>query len=916
MSGTPLSQDSARRGELRVGRNDPPAFFFSALRTRVLETLPLQADSKCLAIVAPVGYGKTVLMSMLLNDFRHAGKQCLWLSLDDRDLAIEGIISELGGMLHGDEQSLHPAHSLFRGHDLAERRIDMLIHLLNNHPLPLTIFIDNLHFCSDPGLGRLLDQMMFRTRDTLHLVVSSSREMPFDTTRAQLEGLIRQVGVAELSFGEAEVAGLLGERLCQAIGESGVAEVARKTEGWPAAVRMINILLEGSEQPRLTLESFSGTDESLAQLLNRQVLSTFTAETRDFLLCLAQLRTFSEALCIEAVGGQEVHEHLHYLAEHNVFIIPLDHNRNWFRLHGLFREHLLRESDALLSPSRRQEILTRAARWCEAHSLWREAVEYAFASGATGNVVHILDHIAPFFVRNHGGVQYMDWLERLHGSGKQASAEAEYWFVWALAFRRRYEYAHKQITRLSTRLQRRKPRADAGDLQRRIANLRISLDYWVDRLEDACMGARQWLDGARNGEDDAFNLAAAHCIIGCYLINSLHLVEARQAVQSAREMAFQAEGVHAESWVACYDALIVITEGDYANAYASLVRAITRIRVELGDEAGICGTTALMAARCAVAMGLDAEARQLLELGIRSSRSHGFLDAAACGLEAGLMLWRGKDDDAVPMSVLRDVVAAYPQRLSLTFSCFLIRRLIVLGRLDEAVVEAERIGFGLASRQRLNRMEKVQRVARLDALIAMTKIELQIAAGRYRQTIPMLNSEIRQAKLNGCNASLVELELNSALVAVRLQDPALGIRHMTRAVRIAASRRIARPFMDRIEVLRTLVSQSKPSVWGFATEEERVFFAQMCRQLNLNDQVKAADLVTVEGSSRALDVLTPREIELLGFIEAGLSNQQMADRIDVSVTTIKWHLQNLYGKLGVSSRTAALARARSMHLRA
>ncbi len=914
MSGTPLSQDSARRGELRVGRSDPPAFFFSSLRTRVLDALPV--DSKCLAVVAPVGYGKTVLMSMLLNDLRQAGKQCLWLSLDDRDLAIEGIISELEGMLHGDEQGQNHGDSLFRGHDLVERRIDMLIHRLNKHPLPLTIFIDNLHFCSDPGLERLLGQMMFRTRDTLHLVVSSSREMPFDTSRAQLEGLIRQVGVAELSFNEAEVAGLLGERLCQAIGELGIAEVTRKTEGWPAAVRMIKILLDGSVQPRLTLESFSGTDESLAQLLNRQVLSTFAAETRDFLLCLAQLRTFSEALCIEAVGGQAVHEQLHYLAEHHVFIIPFDHNRNWFRLHGLFREHLLRESDVLLSPARRQEILVRAARWCEAQGLWREAVEYAFASGSTRNVVHVLDRIAPFFVRIHGGAQYMDWLERLHGSGKQASAEAEYWFVWALAFRRRYEYAHKQITRLSARLQRRKPRADAGDLQRRIANLRISLDYWVDRLEDASLGARQWLDEARDGEDDAFNLAAAHCIIGCYLINNLHLVEARQAVQSAREMAFQAEGVHAESWVTCFDALIVITEGDYADAYARLVRSITRIRVELGDEAGIAGTTALMAARCAVAMGLDAEARQLLELGIRSSRSHGFLDAAACGLEAGLMLWRGQDDDAVvPMSVLRDVVAAYPQRLALTFSCCLIRRLIVLGRPDEAVAEAERIGFGLAPRQRRSRMEKAQRVVRLDALIAMTKIELEIAASRYKQAIPMLNSEIRQAKLSGCNASLVELELNGALVAVRLQDLTLGIRHMTRAVRIAASRRIVRPFMDRIEVLRTLVSQSKPSVWGFATAVESEFFAQMCRQLDLHDQVKAANLVAADAGSRALDVLTPREIELLGFIDAGLSNQQMADRIDVSVTTIKWHLQNLYGKLGVSSRTAALARARSMHLR-
>lgn len=895
-----------------MGRNDPPVFFFSSLRPRVLETL--QAATKCLAIVAPVGYGKTVLMSILLSDLRDTGRQCLWLSLDDRDLAVDSIIGELGMLLHGDEESLHPTAELFREHGMTEKRIELLIRLLNSHPLPLTIFIDNLHFCSDPNLGRLLDQMLFRTRERVHLVISSSREMQFDTARAQLEGLVRQIGVAELRFTETEVAGMLGERLCQALGTAGVREVTEKTEGWPAAVRMIQILLEGAPQPQAALAGFSGTDESLTQLLNRQVLSAFPVDVRDFLLCLAQLRTFSAELCAEAISGHPVHEHLHYLAERNVFIIPLDHNRNWFRLHGLFRDHLLRESDVLLDASRRQNILVRAARWCELQGLWREAVEYAFASGSSSTAAHVLDHIAPFFVRNHGGgLQYMRWLERLHENGRQASAEAEYWFVWALAFHRRYEYAHKQITRLSSRLQRRKSTSDAGDLQRRIAILQTSLDYLMDRLEDSYQRAMQWLDEAGDGGDDAFNVAAAHCIVGCHLTNDLRFAEARQAVQAAREIAFQAESVHAEGWVSCYAALIVISEGDYANAHVDLIRALTRIRSELGDEAGICGTMALIAARCAVGMGLDDDARQLLEFGIRSSRSHGFLNAVVCGLEAGLMLWRGGVDDAVPMSVLRDVVAAYPRRLSFTFSCHLVRRLIVLGRVDEAVAEAERIGLGPA-RQRRGRVEKALRVPRLESLVSIVKIELQIATGRYRQAMPLLASAIRQSRLNGCSASMVELELNSALVAVRLQDHSLGVRHVTRAVRIAASRRIARPFTDRIEVLRALVTQSKPSVWGFATEEERLFFAHICRQMDTTVQLEAASLAATEASPKLLDVLTPREIELLGFIEAGLSNQQMADRIDVSVTTIKWHLQNLYGKLGVSSRTAALARARSMGL--
>ncbi|SFQ21507.1 LuxR C-terminal-related transcriptional regulator [Pseudomonas borbori] len=914
MTGKSSRLDRRQRPELRIGRNELPVFFFNSLRPQLLKTL--QPETKCLVVVAPVGYGKTVMMSMLFNDLRQAGKQCLWLTLDDRDLTVESIIFELGEMLYRDDKSLHPTQALFRGYDLAERRIDILIRQLNNYPLPITIFIDNLHFCVDPGLGRLLDQFLFRTRGSVHFVISSSREIPFDTTRAQLEGLTRQIGPAELSFGECEVAELLGDKLCQKIGAQGIREVVRKTEGWPAAARMIKILLDSSAQPKAALESFSGSDESFGQLLNSQVLSAFSDETREFLLGLAQLRIFSEELCSEAIGGkQAVHEHLTYLAEHNMFIIPLDPSRSWFRLHGLFRDHLLRESELLLDASRRQEVLVRAARWCERHGLWRDAVEYAFTSGSMPTAIQILEHIAPFFVRDLGaGTQYIRWLEMLHERGRQAGAEAEYWFVWALAFHRRYEYAHKQITKLSSRLQRRKSRAGSSDLHRRIAILRISLDSLMDRIEDSYQGAARWLAEANDGEDDAFDLAAAHCIICCYLTNNFRFVEARKVAQFARQIAFQAESTYAQGWVACYAALIAVGEGGYADAYADLVQALAVTRAELGDEAGICGTMALIAARSAVGMGLDSEARQLLELGIKSSRDHGFLEAAGCGLEAGLMLWSGKDDDVIELSMLRNVVGVYPQRLAYTFSCYLIRRLIVLGRIDDAFAEAERIGLNHASGKGTGRTEKALRVAHLDALMAMAKIELQIAAGRYKRVMPLLAGELRQAKASGCSARLVELELNSASIAVRLQDHALGIRHVTRAVRIASSRRIVRPFTDHLEILNILVSQSKASAWGFAIEEERLFFVQICRHLDSAGQVEIANLAASEGGSRMLDVLTPREIELLGFLDAGLSNQQMADRTDISLTTVKWHLQNLYGKLGVSSRTAALARARTMSL--
>lgn len=899
----------------RMGRHAPPVLLFNPLRTGLMENL--HPISKCLSIVAPVGYGKTVLMATLFSDQQQAGNQCIWLALDDQDLSLEGIVSELVMLIHGgNKQNLLPTQPLFRGSDPVNGSVDLLMRLLNTQPLPITIFIDNLHFCPDPRLGRLLDQLLFQTSESVRLVFSSSHEMSFDVARGQLEGLVTQIGPAELSFDNADIADLLGEEIADKLGTQGILEVTRKTEGWPAAARMIKILLDRSEQPHKTLDAFSGSDTSLAQLLNREVLYSFPSFIRDFLLCLAQLRTFSEELCVEAIGGEFIHENLRYLIEHNVFIIPLDHDRKWFRLHGLFREHLLREAERELDADRRQYILTRAASWCERHELWRESMEYAFASGSTSMAIRALNRIASSFVRDHGAIQqYVRWLEVLHGHGRQAGAEAEYWFAWALTFQRRYDYAYKNITRLSSRLQRRKPQPSVAELQRRIAMLRASLDSFADRLEDSYVGAVQWLAEAGDTENDAFNLAAAYCIMCWYLINDLRLTEARHAAISAQENASQVSSTLTQSWVSCYTALIAISEGSYAEGYAAIVRALALTRTELGDDAGIYGTMALLAARCAVGMGLDAEAKQLFELGVKSARSHGFLDAVGCGIEAGLMLWTGQGDDSVPLSTLQEVAAAYPQRLSLTFSCYKIRRLIVLGYQNEAMAEAERMGLNSSASNRSGQLQKILKSnPQFDLLVNTVKIELHIAAGRYKQALSLLATQLSRAKTSGCNARLVELELNSAAIAVRIQDYILGARHVTRAVRIATPKRIVRPFIDHKNILSLLINQTRAATWGFATRDARQFFSEICRYLGTGDQQAMTTETSSEVPSRSLDTLTPRETELLSLIGEGLSNQQIADHLDISLPTVKWHLQNLYQKLGVSRRTAALVKARHMNL--
>ena len=904
----------------RPGRSAAPRFMFQPVRTRILDDIESGNGLNCkvLSIVAPVGYGKTVLMSSLFYSLRASGELCFWVALDDRDTSVERLLHQLEMLTRGPEARLHPTQALFRGGAPVETRIESLLDAAAGMTRPFSVFIDNLNSCKDEALGTLLDSLIFRSPASARFVLSSTEEIPLNMARAKLEGLVRQVGYYDLSLDAREMTELLGPELSATIGTDGIQAVTRRTEGWPAAARMAQIVLTAGDDPVAALARFSGSDEDIAALLNRQVLSGFSADERAFLLGIAQLRTFNVDLCRHANNDEAADRHLALLLRRNLFVIPLDRNRTWYRLHGLFREFLLNEGERSLTVQQRRQVLARAAEWSEQNGYWRDAIDYALRADAAETACRILDGTAASFVRDQGDVlQYIEWIEALQSKGHKPGWEAEYWYIWALAFHRRYELGRQQCERFTERIN-----ADLaaggdpmqlGELQRRIDIVRISINIFTDRLEDARSSAVHWLSEAH--ADDPFNVAAASGSESiCY--SAFHLFpEARRAAQVAKAAAFQAGSAYASGWISALESLVPVYEGSYASAYPELKTNLANARKVLGDETGICGTIALISAKAAAEMGLDDEAQELLNFGMGTSRTHGFLDAAACGLEAAVLLWSDGKASRIPLTQLREVASSYPPRLSLMLSCFLIRRLIVLGRMEEAQEEADRIGLNAAAPSVPGLAPVMTGVAHVEALVEDTKIDMLIASGKLKPAELLVAEESRKAKAANCSSRLVSLALAAAAIAVRSSQQALAVRHITRAVSIAATRGIVRPFRDQTEMLAAVVADTKVSAWGFATNEERKFFVDLCRGLTFSDQSLYDRLATLHDEEpQLLAQLTSRERELLGYIDAGLSNQQIADRIDVSLTTVKWHLQNMYAKLGVTNRSAALARARVLSL--
>ena len=897
---------------MTVSSPEPPFFPFTPVRTRIYRQLSVndRPPVKLVAITAPTGYGKTVLMSALYRHYRQAGASCYWMALDDRDSGIERVLQQLEDALQSLRPEVDPRAALHQGDEPVEERITNLLASLAQVRDPTVLFIDNLGYCTDPRLRRLLDALLFRTPAALWLVLSSTDALPFDQSRAKLEARLQTVGIAELGFQTEEVRELLTAELCARLDGNALDAIQAQTEGWAAALRLLQIVLSSSPQPQSALAQFSGADEDLA-LLNRQLLQNFDPDFRTFLLEIALLRTFGVNLCREAIGDPRAADFIRQLLQRNLFVLPLDRNRSWYRLHGLFREFLLDEGDRQIEPARRREILARAAEWCEHGGYWQDAIDYALSAESTSLAAAILERVAAMFVRDRGDLhQYIQWVERLHAAGNRGGWETDFWYVWALVFQRRYEYARVQLKLLGTRVQRdgdaELSPAAALAVRRRLQVIGLAIDVYTDHLADAHRNAMAWLPGAV--DDHPFDVATVACAATIYNAGSFDFVEAHQTARLAQSSIAQTDSDYGLGWVVLIDAMIRLHKGEFVSAHEELQSALQRARKSMGDGTGIGGTIALLAAKSAVEMGRE-DALELLGFGLRRAQHHGIVDSAAFGLDAALKLWTGQDDGVLSIAYLREIAAAYPPRLSLMFSCFLVRRLLRLGRVEEAQVEAAQIRLGSACAHLPD--EAGAAIAELRAAVA---IELHIAAGRLKPAALLIAEEQQHARERGRGARQVELALDEVAIALRSHNPAPAARHLARAVSLAAKRHYLRPFRDRAELVAGVANETRPKDWNFPEEIERRFFADVCRGLPIGSGALLNQLDQMDAAPALSETPTARELELLRLVEAGLSNQQLADRLSLSLATVKWHLYNLYSKLGVSSRSAALARARALNL--
>lgn len=892
------------RGVAR-GKLSPPHCEFEPVLPRAAEVLLRTAVlSKLVVACAPAGYGKTILLTHLFHVLAQRGQRCLWVTLDDRDTSVGSLCYLIGAALHDDADLARPEPG--ESFSIPSAEPDRLLQAVADLQGTTVLFIDNLHFCSDPRLPALLERLAFGSGPRLRLVLSGISELPIDMARAKLELGAVELGPAQLCFDAPSVASVFERAGMARPDDATVGQILEQTEGWPAAVRLLQVLTAQSPSRDAVLAHFSGEDHDVAQVLTRRVLAGFDPKVVQFLVEIALVREFCVELAEAMTGQTEARAWIDDLLHRNVLVFPIDRNRDWLRMHTLLRQHLLAEGRKRLTRERRRDLLERAARWHAERGDQQAALEAALAAPAMPLASLLIDRLARVVAGDQGRLaEYIRWVEQLLSAGTVLSLEAHAWYVWALCFTLRYEQAHAAFDALDHRLAESPalPR-EVGDMRARLSLLRVVVGVYLDSLELVRSEAESYL--AQRRPLDA--LAIATVATGAALAN-LGLGDTRQArryMQQATSAVERSESGYGHAWVAAVSACIELTEGEPMQADRLLARAHPRVSAVLGEDALVIGSMDFVHARALLEMGRVEAARDKALRGLRRAGLHGVGDTAIHGLAAAVALWDGEAEGPFSLDSLQEVARRYPSRVQSYLAICQARRLLHLERVDEALAMAQRLPH-----------ERGAQGTTVWAAGVMLDIELSIARGQAREGLVQAERHLKAFQSLSLAREQIELHLLVAGVHVKGGQLRLAQRALALAIPLAVRRKLVRPFYERLSTIGWVIGRSRTKDFCFTQADELTLLEDLrdaCRAAGtLGDAGRA---VSVPEETRAGEVgpLTPRELQLLELLGLGLNNQHIADRLGLTVPTVKWHLYNLYAKLMVKSRSAALAKARTLNL--
>jgi ATP/maltotriose-dependent transcriptional regulator MalT len=867
-----------------------------------------------LLVCTPVGFGKTTLVAGWAAS---AGWPVAWLSLDPEDndpvRFWRYVVVALDRVRRGLGEHLLPLLSP-PGVMSSQGIVTALVNHLQTAPDELALVLDDYHLVRSRSIHDSMAFLLGHLPSRLHVVITSRSDPPLPLARLRARGQLVELRAADLRFTPEEAAALLREVWRLQITPEAVAALATRTEGWAVGLQLAALSLRERPDPDAFLNAFTGTHHYVLDYLSEEVLERQPDQVRTFLLETSILERLCGPLCDAVTGGSDSQDRLEALERANLFLIPLDEERRWWRFHHLFGD-LLRARVQRAEGARLPERHRRAAAWCERHGLIDETIRHALAAGDEAWAARLVEEDLGETLRRGESVildrrlsSLPDEVVRSRPRLCLAQAMLE-WHRYRLdEVERRLQHVEEALKeqpdlrelevpteggmvadpRAAIALLRAQVAGVRGDGERESQFARAALASMAEQEQGPRFWARwllvaaDWHRGRMGEAESGFAEMLAEgraapdpqpLMTTCYPLGAVQ--RARGELGAARRtfqegLRFATEGGRFSPNLEC-EAHIGIAQVLYA-------------RNELDG--------ALRHATEAVTLGRQVVESFLLALALDAlAWIHQAMGNAEATVEAM--------DEAYGMlpgtAIARHIYPGEGWRA---------RLLLALGRVGEAARWTEERGLTADDAISYQRERDYTVLARV-----------LLAGHEPVEALRLLERLDALAAAQGRTESLIETRALRSLATQAAGDNQGALTALAEALSLAQPEGYVRVFADEgppmAALLRSLIRTRQR---GRAAAVSPAGRDHVNRVVAAFRPPAGRSATPAAGVSGLVEPLTRRELEVLGFVAAGRPNREIADELVVTLETVKKHLSHIFDKLGAANRSQAVARARELRL--
>jgi LuxR family maltose regulon positive regulatory protein len=919
----------------------PPPRSKIVLRPRLIERLNegLSSGHKLTLISASAGFGKTTLVSEWVAS---CGRPVAWLSLDEGDNDPKGFLAYLVAALQTLTVNIGAGVlSVLQAPQPPpiESILTALLNEITTIPDLFILVLDDYHVIDSKPVDVALTFLLEHLPPRMHLVITTREDPHLPLARLRARAQLTELRAADLRFTPAEATDFLNRVVGLNLSAEDITALDKRTEGWIAGLQLAAISLQGHQDAASFIKSFTGSHHFILDYLIEEVLQQQSESVQTFLLRTSILDRLCGSLCDavlldSSTSGQET---LEYLERANLFIVPLDNERRWYRYHHLFGDLLRQRLGQTLKTEEIAEHHIRASEWYEQNGFPSDAIHHAFAVEDFERVAKLAELNWPAMNESVQSIKWLGWMKNLPeemirarpvlcvkcawaflNAGELEAAEAkmqdaEYWLEPTTITG---EKLHAPSIETCPERSRRMVVVDEEQFKSLPVLLATARAYHAQAIGDisgTIKYTQRVLDLSPEGDSQWHE--AASSLMGLAQYASGNLDAAYRAFSDGQVRDDPYDAISGNFVLAG----IKLAQGQLNKALSIYEKAISLVLergepMPLGTEYLYSGISELHRERG----DLETAAQDLLtckKLGeqvelpdwqhrwyIAQARLHetkGDLDGALDLLEEAERRFV-----RTPVPIIRPI-AALKTRIR-----------IVQGKIAEALDWV--LASDLSVDDELSYLREFEHITLARVLIARYKSDQD--TGSVHEAIGLLERLLQAAEEGKRMGSVIEILALLALAHASQGDIPLALVSMERALKLAEPEGYVRLFVDEGEAIRLLIEKQSRNrdhpLSGYADKLLAAFTQPMVAPKSAIIHRKS-DMIEPEvrpAKNMLVEPLSERELEVLKLLRSELSGPEIAQQLIVSLNTFRTHTKNIYNKLGVNDRRAAIRRAEELDL--